>query len=176
MEWRVIAVCLFLLILAQGSSAISATGTITGRIVSTSISIQDISFNQLEANPNVYYYRTATGIASVSLNSQAVDILPFATLDFALDSGSIQISIGSNRSLPSGARIILDDDTTPDSTALDTNQIQITGNSQNEAVISYTGKNGDSRMDYTNDGFLYVFINTGTATSGSINVDLTISS
>jgi hypothetical protein len=176
MERRIIAACLLLLISVQGSSAISATGTITGRIVSTSINVQDISFNQLVANPSVYYYRTSTGIASVSPSGQAVDIIPFATFDFASDSGSILISIGNNRSLPNGAKIILDDDVTPDNTASDSNQIQLTGNSRNEAVISYAGKNGDSRIDYTQDGSLYVFINTGTASSGSINLDLTISS
>ncbi|MBO8183665.1 MAG: hypothetical protein H0Z28_12910 [Archaeoglobus sp.] len=167
---------ILLMVAIHLTSAISATGTITGRIVSTTIDVQNISFNDLEANQNIYYYKTASGVGSVSLGNQASDMVPFAEIDFALDSGSIQIGLGSNRVLPSGAKIILDDDNTPDSTSSDPNQVQITGNSQNIAEISYAGENGDSRISYTTDGHLYVFINTGGATSGDINVDITLAS
>jgi hypothetical protein len=155
------------------SSAISATGTITGRIVSTSINVQNISFNELESNSAVYYYKTSGGVGSVSLNTQASGIVPFATIDFALDSGSVVVSIGDNKTLPSGAKIILDDDPVPSSTSSDPNQVQITGNSQNQAAITYPSQNAE--ITYNDDGNLYVFIRTGTAI-GDINVDILLSS
>ena len=160
-----------LFIIVNVSSAISATGTITGRIVSTSIDVQNITFNDLEANPNVYYYKKTSGVGSVTLGSQASDIIPFANLDFALDSGTIRISIGDHNVLPHGAKIIIDDDKVPSDTSQDSTQVQITGDSQNQAVISY----GDS-ITFNSDGELYVFVNTGTASSGNINVDIVLES
>ncbi len=158
------------------TSATSATGTITGRIVSTTISVNNITLGDLKADPDVYYYKVANGLGSVEINNVASDIIPFATIDFAMNNGYIQISLGKNKVLPNGAKIILDDDKTPDTKEIDPNQIQITGDASNQATISYAGKDGDYRISYSNDGFLYVFINTGSATSGNINVDIVITS
>jgi len=172
----VIISLLLILLIPPLASAISATGTITGRIVSTTISVSNISLGDFEANPDLYYYKTSTGIGNVNLNYLASDITPFATIDFAMDSGYIQISLGENRILPSGAKIILDDDKIPNSETSDPNQIQITGDSSSQATISYLGQNGDHRISYDADGYLYVFVNTGSATSGDINVDIILTS
>jgi len=167
---------LILSIPIQLALATSATGTITGRIVSTTINVNNILLGDIEANSKLYYYKTAGGIGSVNINHPASDIIPFATIDFAMDSGYIQISLGSDKILPNGVTIILDDDKIPNTKEDDLNQIQIAGNSWNQATISYAGASGDNKISFSNDGCLYVFINTGSATSGDIDVDIVLTS
>jgi len=162
------------LVSLETAVAYTATGTISGRIISTSIVINNQNFGDIVANDSVYYYWNGTAITYVSDNTAATDISEFATVDFATDSGYVNVSIGTNKTLPSTTKILIDNDNTPNSnTGIDSTQIQLEGNG-NEAHIDYLGENGDGRITYSADGQVYVFINTGQATNGDISVDIVL--
>ena len=68
--------------------------------------------------------------------------------------------------------LLIDDDRIPNINASDDpNKIQITGVN---ASITYSDENGDNRISYTSDGYLYVFLNTGSAENGDILVDIVL--
>jgi|GEM_PF-2738669 hypothetical protein len=158
----------------ETAATYTTTGTISGRIISTSIIINNQNFGDIVANDSVYYYWNGTIITFVSDNTAAFDISEFASIDFATDSGYVNVSIGTNKTLPSSTKILIDDDNTPNNnTGIDSSQIQLEGN-ENEAHISYLGENGDGRITYSADGVIYVFINTGQATDGDISVDIVL--
>jgi len=136
--------------------------------------VNNQNFGNIVANSTLYYYWNGSALNYVVDNTTANDISAFASVDFATDSGYIEISIGTNNTLPSTARILIDNDKTPNiDTSMDATQIQIEGNGDT-AQISYYGEGGDGKITYSSDGEVYVFVNTGDATSGDINIDLTI--
>jgi hypothetical protein len=161
-------------ITASDAIAYTATGTISGRIISTSIVVNNQNLGNIVANNTVYYYWNGSALSYVEDNTTASDVYPFAIVDFATDSGYVEVAVGTNKSLPSTAKILIDNDKTPnESTLADATQIQITGNG-NTAQLTYQGENGDGRIAYTSDGMVYVFINTGDAATGDINVDIVV--
>jgi len=165
---------LICLITISNSNAYTATGTISGRIVSTSIVVNNFDLGNIVANNTVYYYWNGSVLNYVEDNNTASDALAFAVIDFASDSGYVEVGLGTNKTLPSTATILIDNDKTPNSnTTVDSSQIQIVGNGD-VAQITYSGENGDGRMSYSTDGMVYIFVNTGNATNGDINVDIVI--
>ena len=170
---RVLVALLLILATSAAVSAYTATGNISGRIVSTSITVNSQSFGELVANSTLYYYKTNSGVDHVTDGVNASNIVPFASVDFATNSGYVEIELGANQTLPNTAKILVDNDPTPNSnTTVDASQIQITGNESNKAEITYAGTSGDKRIAYTSDGNIYVFVNTGSAVGGDINVDI----
>ncbi|RLI71688.1 hypothetical protein DRO97_09635 [Archaeoglobales archaeon] len=166
---------LFLILITTiPSTAYTATGTITGRIISTSMTINNYILGDLPANNSLYYYETDSGIGYVFENEAANNIKAFAQIDFATNSGYVEVSIGVNKTLPNTAKIIVDDDNVPENTSIDPNQVQIIGNGTNSASIVYSGINGDGKIIYATDGNVYVFLNTGESTSGEVAVDITL--
>lgn len=157
------------------ATAYSATGTISGTIVSTSITLGNQELGKMPANQSLYYYWNGSGTNYVEDNSAAGDAMKFATIDFATDNGNVEVSVAANNSLPETAGILVDNDNTPNAnTALDADQVQMVGDELMTANISYAGAGSDNKIGYNNDGDVYVFFNTGEATEGSLNMDLTL--
>lgn len=157
-------------------AAKSGTGTITGTIVSTSITVNAASVGNVEADGSSYYfYRSDGTTGGIGDGASAPGIQAFASVDFGMDEGTVEVSLGTDKTLPNSAKIYLDDDTAPNSnTATDSNQIQLNGDAGNTVVISYAGEDSNNKLNYDSDGQVYAFINTGSATSGGINVDISL--
>lgn len=160
---------------SQAASAYTATGTISGTIVSTSITISNQELGNMVANDSLYYYWNGSGTNYVTDSSAATNSMKFATVDFATDSGNVNVDVATNNSLPNTAKILVEDDNVPNSnTSTDTSQIQLAGNESMIANIDYAGANSDNKISYNSDGDVYVFFNTGQATEGDANVDITL--
>ena len=165
---------IFLLAIPIVVTAYTTVGTNTGRVVSTGITISNQNLGDMVANSSYYYYRNGSATSYVTDGIAATDIVPFASIDFALDSGYVEVSTGANNTLPNTTKLLIDDDIIPNGNSLvDQNQIQITGE-VGVATITYSGANGDNRIIYDSDGDVYVFVNTGEATKGDITIDITL--
>lgn len=173
-ELLLLTVITLLIAVIVPTTAYTATGTITGRIISTTITINNYFLGDLPANSSLYYYETNNSVGYVLENESASDIKAFAEIDFATNSGYVEVSIGSNKTLPNSSKIIIDNDNIPENVSEDPNQIQIVGNEMNSAAIAHSGANGDNKIIYGTDGNVYVFLNTGMSTSGNIAVEIVL--
>lgn len=140
---------------------VSALPGVKAIIVSTQIEINSLNFGDVVANESAYYYVTSEGVASVTENVNATGILPFAIIQ---GGEVVQVSLGTNRTLPFNATLYLDDDTVPASN--DSSMVIIRGNESNVAEIA-----GISTITANN---LYVFMRTGNAGEFNVDVVLTI--
>lgn len=164
-----------ILVASHTATAYSATGTISGTIVSTSITMSNQELGKMPADQSLYYYWNGSGTNYVGENSTANDAMKFATVDFATDNVNVEVSVTENDSLPETAKILVDNDNTPNTdTTWDANQMQMIGNDSMTAKISYAGASSDNKISYGSDGDVYVFFNTGEATEGTLNMDLTL--
>jgi len=150
---------------------------VTAVVLSTQIEINNLKFGNISPEKSVFNYIAKNGEKmEVSEGSEATNILPFAYIDFANESGYVTLTLGNNKTLPQNTLLIIDDDNIPNSnTQADQSQIQIRGNSENRSIIVYAGENGDGKIYFTTDGYLYGFINAASAVDGDINVDIRIS-
>lgn len=141
---------------------VSAEPGVTATVTSTQILINDLEFGDVVDNDSTYYYLTSEGTVSISEGENATGIIPFAVIQ---GGGTVQISLGTNKTLPQNATIYLDDDTVINED--DSSMVIIRGNESNLAeiigTITITAEN------------IYAFLKTGNEGEFAVDVVLTIS-
>lgn len=161
--------------------SVSIQGNVSGTVTSTQIEISNIGFGDVVADFSVYYYVKIDGSpGDVQEGYTAEGIREFAIVDFEEDSGYVEVGLGvdegilgGSQKLPTGCRLIVDDDPVPEGFDVDENQIILIGEGGN-ATINYGGAGGDNKLVFDADGSVYVFLNTGSSVGGDVDVDLVL--
>lgn len=168
--------CSYLLVLVALTTLYTASAAAPGdggEVVSTSLTVNNQAFGDIVANKSLFYYWNGTMTKHTTEGNTPEDIQPFARVDLVQDGGYVLVEIGENNTLPESAKLLIDDDRTPNlNNSLDENQIQIEGNGTASSEIIYSGINNTNRIYYEGDGEVYVFLNTGDAARGNIKVDI----